>query len=164
MRLEILIMLNLKITKDKPFKDYRGYYWTSWKKNSFNNKNFCHDKFSYSKYRVLRGLHGDSKTWKLISCVYGKFFFVVVNYDRKSKNYLKTLQTTLTMESGTQILIPPNFLNGMMCLSKECVMHYKLAYKGRYTDHDKQISIKWNDIRLKIKWPNLKPILSKRDV
>ena len=51
----------------------------------------------------------------------------------------------------------------MLCLSNECVLHYKLSYKGRYDDTDKQFSIKWNDKRINIKWPIKKPILSKRD-
>ena len=48
------------------FKDHRGYYWTSWKRSSINRINFKHDKFSLSKKNVLRGLHGDDKTWKLV--------------------------------------------------------------------------------------------------
>ena len=44
---------------------------------------------------TLRGLHGDKKTWKLVSCVFGKVFLVVVNYDKKSKNYLKVKKILL---------------------------------------------------------------------
>ena len=44
--------------------------------------------FQYQK-NTLRGLHGDKKTWKLVSCVFGRVFFVVVNNNLKSKNYLK---------------------------------------------------------------------------
>jgi dTDP-4-dehydrorhamnose 3,5-epimerase len=62
-----------------------------------------------------------------------------------------------------QVLVPPNFLNGYLCLSKECVFHYKLSYKGNYIDAKNQISINWRDNRLNIKWPIKKPILSKRD-
>ena len=34
---------------------------------------------------VLRGIHGDDKTWKLVSCIHGTFYFVVVNNDPQSK-------------------------------------------------------------------------------
>ena len=60
---------------NRSFKDLRGYYWTSWKRGVLKSLKFKHDKFSLSKKNVLRGLHGDNKTWKLISCPYGKFFF-----------------------------------------------------------------------------------------
>ena len=70
-------MINkIKIFKNKSFKDHRGYYWTSWKKGEIKKVYFKHAKFSLSKKNVLRGLHGDSKTWKLISCPYGKFLLV----------------------------------------------------------------------------------------
>ena len=61
----------VKVYKSIPFKDYRGQLWTSWELRKINKK-FVHDKFSFSKKNVLRGFHGDKKTWKLISCVYGK--------------------------------------------------------------------------------------------
>ena len=51
----------------------------------------------------------------------------------------------------------------MLCLSDECVLHYKLSYKGTYNDFNKQQSMRWNDSRVKIKWPKKKFILSNRD-
>ena len=109
-------------------------------------------------------MHYDNKTWKLISCVYGKVFFVVVDCRKNSKNYLKTFSTILDYKENIQILVPPNFANGHLCLSKNCVFHYKLSYKGSYSDVSSQKVLKWNDKRLKIKWPIKKDIiLSNRD-
>ena len=85
------------------FKDHRGFYWTSWKKGVIKNITFKHDKFSLSKKNVLRGLHGDIKTWKLISCPYGKFYLVVVNCEKKSKDYLKWKSWILSHENGVQV-------------------------------------------------------------
>ena len=99
--------MTFKIKKiiNSSFKDHRGLYWTSWKKNNQIKLNFIHDKFSLSKKNVLRGLHGDSKTWKLISCPYGKFFLVVVNCIKNSKNYLKWKSWVLSHENGVQVLV-----------------------------------------------------------
>jgi len=153
----------IKIFKNSAFRDHRGYYWSSWKNKTHKKIYFKHDKFSLSKKNVLRGLHGDSKTWKLVSCPYGKFLLIVVNCIKNSKNYLKTRSFLLSQKNGVQILIPPNFANGHLCLSKECLFHYKLSYKGNYIDADKQFSLRWNDPKLKINWPIKKPILSNRD-
>lgn len=155
-------MKNIKIFKSSIHKDNRGYLWTSWNEKKIK-LNFNHDKFSVSRKNVLRGLHGDSKTWKLVSCVYGKVFLVIVNYDKNSKNYLKVKNLILDYRKNVQVLIPPNFLNGFLCLSEKCVFHYKLSYKGRYFDVGKQIALKWNDKKLSINWPKKKYILSKRD-
>ena len=78
----------IKKFKSSAFIDNRGYYWTSWKKGQIKKIKFKHDKFSLSKKNVLRGLHGDTKTWKLVSCPYGKFLLVVVNYKKKSKDFI----------------------------------------------------------------------------
>lgn len=70
----------------------------------------------------------------------------------------------LDENKNIQVLIPPYFANGHLCLSKNCVFHYKLSYKGKYSDVRSQKVLKWNDKRLKIKWPLKKDIiLSKRD-
>ena len=157
-------MINkIKIFKNKSFKDHRGYYWTSWKKGEIKKVYFKHDKFSLSKKNVLRGLHGDKKTWKLVSCPYGKFLLVIVNYVKTSKNYLKSKSLILSQENGVQVLIPPNYANGHLCLTNKCLFHYKLSYRGKYIDAKEQFSLRWNDPKLKIKWKIRKPILSKRD-
>tara|TARA_Y100000590_G_scaffold463594_1_gene630743 strand:+ start:2043 stop:2534 length:492 start_codon:yes stop_codon:yes gene_type:complete len=157
--------MTFKIKKliNSSFKDHRGYYWSSWKKQHFKNINFVHDKFSLSKKNVLRGLHGDNKTWKLISCPYGKLFLVVVNFEKKSKYYLKWKSWVLSHKNGLQILVPPNYANGHLCLSEKCLFHYKLSYTGKYVDVKNQFSIKWNDPKLNISWGIKNPILSKRD-
>ena len=157
--------MTFKVKKliNKSFKDFRGYYWTSWKKGLIKNIKFKHDKFSLSKKNVLRGLHGDNKTWKLVSCPYGKFILVVVNCVKKSKNYLKWKSWILSQENGVQILIPPNYANGHLCLTEKCLFHYKLSYKGNYSDVKNQFSLRWNDPKIKILWRVKKPILSKRD-
>ena len=154
----------IKVIKGSIFKDHRGTLWTSWEKSKKIKLLFNHDKFAISKKKVLRGLHYDHKTWKLISCVYGEVFFVVVDCRLSSKNYLKQNTFLLKAEDNIQILVPPNFANGHLCLSKKCVFHYKLAYKGRYSDVKNQKTLKWNDKRLKIKWPKTKGIImSERD-
>ena len=157
-------MINkIKIFKNKSFKDHRGYYWTSWKKGEIKKVYFKHDKFSLSKKNVLRGLHGDKKTWKLVSCPYGKFLLVIVNYIKTSKDYLKSKSLILSQENGVQVLIPPSYANGHLCLTNKCLFHYKLSYRGKYIDAKEQFSLRWNDPKLKIKWKIRKPILSKRD-
>ena len=156
-------MKQIKVITSDNYADKRGLIWTSWKKNNLN-LNFEHDKFSFSKKNVLRGLHYDNKTWKLISCPYGKIFFVVVNCNSKSKDYLKYKSWILDQKKNVQILVPPMFANGHLCLSDSCLFHYKLSYKGKYFDIDKQKVLKWNDVRVNIKWPiKSKPIMSKRD-
>lgn len=154
---------DIKIIKGNNFKDKRGILWTTWKKGVFKKINFNHDKFSLSKKNTLRGLHCDNKSWKMVTSVYGKFLFVVVDMRKNSKDYLKHQKWVIDHKKPTLILVPPYFANAHLCLSEICLFHYKWSYKGKYIDAAKQKSYRWNDPKIKIKWPIKKPILSKRD-
>lgn len=153
----------IKVFKNSTFQDKRGFYWTTWKKSFLKQIKFNHDKFSISKRKVLRGLHCDFKSWKLVTCVYGKIFFVVVDMRKGTRKYLKYKSWILSHDKPTLILVPPYFANAHLCLSKKCVFHYKWSYKGRYIEASKQNSYRWNDPKIKIWWPIKKPILSSRD-
>ena len=154
---------DIKILKVSSFNDGRGMLWTTWKKGIFKKINFNHDKFSLSKKNVLRGLHCDFKSWKMITCVYGTVLLVIVDVRKNSKNYLKHKKFILDHKKPKMILIPPYYANGHLCLTDKCLFHYKWSYKGRYIDQKKQKSYLWKDPKINIKWPIKKPILSKRD-
>ncbi len=155
--------MKIKIFTPSYHRDKRGDYWTTWEKNLFKKIKFNHDKFSISKKNVLRGFHVDFKSWKLVSCIFGEVILYVINFDENSKNYLQKKKILLNDKNKKIVLIPPHFANAYLCRSRKCVFHYKFAYKGKYADVKDQLSIRWNDPVLKIKWPLKKPILSKRD-
>ena len=145
------------------WEDFRGDIYTTWDSEKYPKLDWRLDKFSHSRKNTLRGVHGDFSTWKLISCVYGKFFIVVVDCEKKSNGYLTWKSWELSHKNGIQLLIPPNYANGHLCISDYCLFHYKLFYKGSYFGPKKQFSLKWNDPKLNIKWPVKRPILNSRD-
>tara|TARA_B100001029_G_C15058865_1_gene456655 strand:+ start:924 stop:1460 length:537 start_codon:yes stop_codon:yes gene_type:complete len=150
------------------FNDFRGTIYTTYLKSKFEDYlpkglEFVHDKFSCSKKNVIRGLHGDIKTWKLVTCVSGSVQQVVVDCRPDSKTYMQWESYEINRENQIVVLVPPNFANGYCALSEEAVYHYKLAYIGKYFDTEDQFLVKWNDDRLKINWLVDKPILNKRD-
>ena len=146
------------------FKDFRGSYTEIYNKIIFkkNKKDipFIQDDISISKKNVLRGIHGDGKTWKLVSCLNGKFYLIVVNNDKKSKQYKKWISFTLDDKKKFMVLIPPKFGNGHVVLSSSAIFHYK---QNTMYDRKSQFTLKWNDKDFKFKWPIVKPILSRRD-
>ena len=153
----------IKYLKPMKFKDFRGEIWTSWEKNLFKNLNFNLDKFTISKRNVLRGFHGDNKSWKLVTCLKGEVLSVFVDYRKNSKNYLRYTSIKMSEKNNISVLIPPYFLNSWLCISKECLYQYKYSFKGKYNDVKDQFSLKWNDSSINFKWPITNPILSNRD-
>ena len=83
------MLKDVKIFYPASYKDNRGELWTIYNENDINLK-FNHDKVSVSKKNVLRGLHGDKKSWKLITCLYGEIFLSLVDYRENSETYLKS--------------------------------------------------------------------------
>jgi dTDP-4-dehydrorhamnose 3,5-epimerase len=124
---------------------------------------FHHDKFSLSKKNVIRGIHGDSKTWKIVTCISGEINQVVVDLRKGSKTYLKYFKINLNENNKKLLIIPPKMGNAFSVLSSNAIYHYKLAYRGEYYDVNQQFSLKWNDERIGIKWQVKNPILSVRD-
>jgi dTDP-4-dehydrorhamnose 3,5-epimerase len=149
-------------------EDARGNIWTSFLRDEVegllpNDLYFKHDKFSTSKHNVLRGIHGDSKSWKLATCVFGEIQQVVVDMRKDSPTYKHWQSFIISNDNKQLILIPPNMGNAYYVKSSEAVYHYKLAYDGEYIDADEQFSVKWNDENINIKWASSSPILSSRD-
>ena len=99
----------------------------------------------------------------MVTSVYGKFLFVVVDMRKNSKNYLSHKKWIIDHLRPKLILVPPYYANAHLCLSKICIFHYKWSYKGKYVDATQQKSYRWNDPKINIKWPIKKPILSTRD-
>jgi dTDP-4-dehydrorhamnose 3,5-epimerase len=159
-----MIFPEVKIFQPDVYTDFRGDLWTIWNKDKFEPQlDFNHDKVSTSRKHVLRGIHGDSKSWKLITCLYGEMYFVVVDNRPESPNYLKWDSLILDNKTRKSVLVPPQFGNAFLVLSENSVFHYKWAYPGGYPDVEDQFTLKWNDSRLNIDWPISNPMLQKRD-
>ncbi len=122
--------------------------------------NFVQDNLTVSSKNVLRGIHGDAKTWKLVSCLKGQIYFVVVNCDKNSADFGKWESFDLSSENRYQVLVPPMYGNAHLVLTDEAFFHYKWS---EYYDFPAQFSYKWNDFKFNISWPVKNPILSDRD-
>jgi len=146
------------------FKDFRGSYIETYNKRLYEENGikelFIQDDISTSKKNVLRGIHGDKSTYKLVSCLYGEFYLVVINNNPKSNQYKKWQSFILSEFNKKQVLIPPFFGNGHLVLSDLAIFHYKQTTEY---DRDGQFTIMWNDPNYNISWPINNPILSKRD-
>lgn len=152
------------LIKPSVFEDFRGEYVETYNEEEYRKNgiicNFVQDDVSISRHGVLRGIHGDAETWKLISCLYGKFYLVVVNCDMKSSNFAKWQAFTLSDKNRWQVLVPPMYGNGHLVMSDMTIFHYK---QTTYYHPEGQFTYLWNDSRLKIWWPIKNPVVSRRD-
>ena len=146
------------------FKDFRGEYVELYNEEIYReagiDQDFIQDDIAFSKRHVLRGFHGDQKTWKLISCLTGRLFLAVVNWDESAPQYMKSDTFELSDENRLQVLVPAKFGNAHLVLSDHAIFHYK---QTTLYERETQFTILWNDPRLDIDWPVEEPILSVRD-
>jgi dTDP-4-dehydrorhamnose 3,5-epimerase len=146
------------------FEDHRGEYVETYNEELYRQNgiavHFVQDDISVSTRHVLRGIHGDQITWKLVSCLYGRFYFVVVNCDPSSSDYGKWQSFTLSDKNRLQVLVPPKYGNAHLAMSEQIIFHYK---QSTYYNRAGQFTYKWNDPQFNIWWPIKQPIVSERD-
>ncbi|MBI4398005.1 MAG: dTDP-4-dehydrorhamnose 3,5-epimerase family protein [Candidatus Omnitrophica bacterium] len=146
------------------FEDFRGDYVELYNEELYQaagiRARFIQDDISTSNRHVLRGIHGDATTWKLISCLQGKFYLVVINWDDASSQKGAWQGFTLSEQSRLQVLVPPKFGNAHLVLSEQAIFHYK---QTTYYNRAGQFTLIWNDPKLNIWWPVKNPIVSQRD-
>jgi len=150
------------------YREYRGEIFTTFHSQSHPVMNFLephchvHGRFSKSFRGVLRGLHYDDKTSKLVQALVGEIYLVVLDVREESPTFGKWESYIISERTRDQVLVPPGFANGHFALT-DCIFHYNLFYTGDYVNENKQGVIKWNDPLFNIEWPTDTPILQKRD-
>jgi len=151
------------IYKPSVYREYRGEIFTTYHSSDhpvteiISKDSEVHGRFSKSYKGVLRGLHYDDKTYKLVQALVGDIYLVVLDLKTgKWESYI------LSEKTRDQVLIPPGYANGHYALT-DCIFHYNMFYEGDYVDEKNQGVIKWNDPRFRIEWPTTDPILQERD-
>ena len=101
---------DLKLIKTPIYKDNRGYFRELLLEKKIN-KRFPFKVMSFSKKKVLRGLHlqTNNPQGKLVTVIKGSILDVVVDLRKKSKTFLKHYKIVLSDENSTSIFIPPGF-------------------------------------------------------
>ena len=150
------------------FREYRGEIFTTFHSKSHPVTKIIpdaihnHARFSVSHKDVLRGLHYDHETFKLVQAIVGEIYLVVVDMRPESKNFRKWENYMLSARTRHQVLIPPGFANGHVAVT-DCVFHYNLFYPGDYVDERAQGVIAYDDPDFDFEWPITRPRVQKRD-
>ena len=122
---------------------------------------FVEDDLSVSHANVLRGLHGDDRTWKLVQCAHGALFLAVVDCRRGSEAYLRWEGFDLSAANRLQVLVPAGCATGLLALEDGTALAYKQS--ERYSGAERQFTVRWDDPAVGIAWPVEPPLLSARD-
>lgn len=160
---------DLLILEPKVYDDERGYFFESFNQKDFNDAvnrdvKFVQDNHSYSKNRVLRGLHMQTRRpqGKLVRVAVGCVFDVAVDLRSKSSTFGRWVGIELSEINRRQLWIPEGFAHGFYVQSEYAHFIYKTT---DYYDSGSEMTISWDDPTLNIKWPNsAEPIISHKDL
>lgn len=159
----------LYIIQPKVFSDSRGYFFESFKLETFLMAgipfNPVQDNESRSVNGVIRGLHYQLNPFaqaKLIRVVVGKIYDVAVDLRKNSLTFGKWYGVELDSENKTQFFIPKGFAHGFSVLSDIAVIQYKCdnLYQPQY---EKGISVKDPDLAIDWLIENIEPVISNKD-
>tara|TARA_A100001515_G_scaffold137310_1_gene129790 strand:+ start:1662 stop:2177 length:516 start_codon:yes stop_codon:yes gene_type:complete len=154
----------VKLIVPDRFEDHRGTYMELYDSEKFRQHvgdvNFVQDDISVSNKNVLRGLHGDRETAKLVTVLNGKGYAIIADNREDSPTYKKWQSFTLSALSKYQLFLPEGIGNSILSLTDNMVYYYKQT--THFVDK-RQFTIKWNDPEWGFWWPIKNPILSRRD-
>ena len=156
MKVSATQLAGVKLIEPKVFGDDRGFFMESWNARTFAEAGigaaFVQDNHSRSRKGVLRGLHYQIQhaQGKLVRCVSGEVFDVVVDLRRSSPTFGRTTALTLSAQNQRMLWVPPGFAHGFLVLSEYADFLYKTTDYW-YPEHER--TLLWNDAALAIAWP-----------
>lgn len=146
------------------FEDHRGRYVELFDNDKYRaacaSVDFVQDDVSISHRHVLRGLHGDWETTKLVAVLHGEGYAIVADNRPASPTYRHWQAFELTGANRHQLLLPPGVGNSILALSEPVVYWYK---QSTHFVPGRQFTIRWDDPDWEFEWPIQEPILSERD-
>lgn len=162
-----LAIPDIVLIKFRRFEDHRGFFAVSYQEDSLRqagiNADFVQDNHSFSKARVLRGMHFQRPPFaqgKLICVLQGDILDVAVDLRENSPTFGRWVSAELSCRSDQLIWIPPGFAHGFLTLSSSALIQYKCTqpYAPEYED-----GFRWDDPTIAIDWPFRDVIVSDRD-
>lgn len=152
----------------EPFNDERGWFARFYCKDEF--KQIGHDKewvqlnhsVTYEK-GALRGMHFQIAPYreiKMVRCIAGAVYDVIVDLRKDSKTFLKWFGIELSAENKKMLYIPEGFAHGFQCLSFDCQLIY---FHTEFYQPGSEGGIRYNDPLIGIEWPMDIATISQRD-
>ncbi len=113
---------------------------------------------------TIRGLHYQlppAAEAKVVACIAGGIFDVIVDVRGGSPTFLQWFGATLSPENGTMIYVPPGFAHGVQTLKLDSEIVYTTS-----APHAPEFErgVRYDDPRVGIRWPLAPTALSDKDL
>lgn len=151
-----------------PIPDNRGFFARTYCKQELSDSGIDMDivqcNISYNKTKgTVRGMHYQEcphEEQKIVSCIQGSIYDVVVDLRKESPTYLKWHAEMLSAESMNALYIPKGCAHGFQTLTDHSMVYYQM---GSYYYPQSARGVRWNDPVFKISWPAPAETISDKD-
>ncbi len=151
-----------------PLQDERGWFSRYYCKEEFqkinHTKEWVQMNHSFTKQKgSLRGMHYQlhpSKEIKMVRCIAGAVFDVIIDLRSGSDTFLKWIGIELSAENKKMVYIPEGFAHGFQCLEDDCELLY---HHSTFYNPEAEAGIRFNDPLININWPLPLTTISPRD-
>jgi dTDP-4-dehydrorhamnose 3,5-epimerase len=157
------------LVETEPFQDHRGKFVRFFCQNELRDIHNGRpiDQISYSltvKKGTIRGIHYQfppNAEIKLIRCLNGSVFDVIVDLRQNSPTFLKWHGEILSRENMKMLYVPQGIAHGFQTLEENCEMLY--LHSGFYSP-SQQAGLRFDDPKIGIQWPLEVTEISERDL
>jgi dTDP-4-dehydrorhamnose 3,5-epimerase len=156
------------IIRIEKIEDERGFFARAWCKNDFEknglSKCIVQANISHSnKKGTLRGLHYQIKPFqesKLIRCVKGAIYDVIVDLRQDSLTFKRWISVNLSQKDYDMLYVPEGFAHGFLTLEDETGVFYEAS---QFYSPEHERGIRYNDPSFDIEWPIEVEVSSDKD-
>ena len=120
-----------------------------WGKRNIKQINMSINK----KKGTVRGMHYQKEPFqeaKIVNCIKGKIYDVLVDIRKNSPSYLEVFKFVLSAKENSALFVPEGYAHGFQVLEDDTQLLY-FHSENWNASHDS--GIRWSDPKLLIQWP-----------
>lgn len=162
-------LADAKIIDVSPISDARGFFAEGFRADEFArlglSTRFVQVSLSYNVRRgTLRGMHFQVPPFeeiKLVRCVRGAIYDVVIDLRRHSPTFKRWSGVELTADNRRAAYIPAGCAHGFQTLVDDTEVNYLVS---QYYTPSHYRGVRWDDPAFGVRWPEVEPrIIHERD-
>jgi dTDP-4-dehydrorhamnose 3,5-epimerase len=152
----------------EPAGDERGFFARTFCKDEFKKHDIdfscvqCNISFNKKK-GTLRGMHYQAaphEEAKIVSCIRGAIFDVIVDIRPDSPTFKKWFAKELSEQNHLMFFVPKGFAHGFQTLTDDSEVYYMMS---EYYHPECARGIRWDEPAFEIQWPMKSKVISKKD-
>jgi dTDP-4-dehydrorhamnose 3,5-epimerase len=149
--------------------DDRGFFARYYCKREYESHNLYADIVQINnslsaQAGTLRGMHyqlAPKAEDKIVRCVKGALFDVVIDLRSDSSTFLQHFGVELNAENRRMLYVPKGFAHGLLTLQDDTEAIYLVT---EYYASDRERGIRYNDPKFGIQWPLEPSVVSPKDL